>query len=371
MATQALRYLSQSDGFIPQATGQVIAFVRKESEFALNRYVQYVPTPATVGLYAVLGRDDFVRVTGDERYAWEDGDDRPTGESEKLSFQYVPFRTFRRDYPWRIGYMALEQTAKHGSWDPKPAHMDKAISQCMTNRTYRIQQLVQTSGNWPSTNKAAANTLNGGAGYLTTGSDDPASSNYLAIFKTLSAAAQRIHLLTNGKVKPNKTRTLVSPALALKIAQTSEIQNYCRESPVSKQLLEEGFDPQYEMWGLPKSYKGFQFVVEDAPFVNTQPNVTTNSGTEGQVPEASLGTTGRQYIFQDTSVVMLSQPSGLDGEYSAPSFSTVQLYHYKGLAQVSAFEDTKHERVDGHVTENIKEVLAAPFSGFYISDVAP
>lgn len=369
MATQALRYLSGSNGFLPQATGQVIAYVRKEKEFRLNRYCQYINTPATVGVYATLGRDEFIRVTNDARYAWEDGDDRPQGESEKIPWQWVEFRTFRRNYAWRVGYQQLEQTAKFGAWDPKPAHMDMAISKAMTNRTYRVQQLLQTSANWPSTNTATANSLNGGAGPLTTGSDDPASPNYLAIFKCLAGAAQKIHLYTNGKVKPDQTRTVVSPALALMIAQTSEIQNYCRQSPVAQKLLEDGFDPQYEQWGLPKRYKGFEFVVEDSPMVNINPQVSTMTGTAGAVPEAAIGTSGRQYVWQDTSAVMVSQPESLDGEYGAPSYSTVQLYHYKGLLQVTAFESAEHERIQGNVTENIKEILAAPFSGMLITDV--
>lgn len=370
MATQALRYLSGSDGFIPKSTGQLIAHMRKESEFNLNRYVQYIPTPATVGVYALIGRDEAIRVTNDERYAWEDGDDRPSGESEKIPYQWVEFRTFRRDYPWRLGYQALEQTAKFGAFDPKPLHMDMAVSKCMTNRTYRVQQLLQTAANWPSTNTSDCNTINGGAGKLTQGSDNPDSPNYLAIFKTLVNSAQRIHLLTNGKVRPDKTRTIISPNVARLMAQTSEIQNYCRQSPVSEQLLKEGWDPQYNQWGLPKSYKGFQLVVEDSPFVNINPNTTNESGTAGQVPEAPLSTSGRQYIWQDSSAVMVAQPGSIDGEYNSPSYSTVQVYHYEGLAQVEAFESQEHRRISGHVVENIKEVLAAPFSGFCITGIA-
>lgn len=370
MATQALRYLSGTDGYLPISTGMVIAHVRKESEFPINSYVQYISSPARLFMYDVLGRDDFIRLTNDERYAWEDGDDRPQGISESLSFQKVSGRTSRRDYPWRIGYEALELTAKFGGWDPKPAHMDKAISLAMTNRTYRTQQLIQTQSNWPATNYATANQLNNGAGTLVQGSDDPNSPNYLGIFKALSAAAQRIHLLTNGKVRPSKTRTVVGPNLALRIAQTSEIQNYCREGPAAQKLLEEGFDPQYEQWGLPRMYKGFRFIVEDSPMVNTEPNVTTNSGGEGAVPEAALGTTGRQYVFQDTSAVMLSQVGGLDGTYGTSSYSTVQCYHHKGLLRVSAFESAEHERISGHVTESIKEVIACPFAGFFISGVS-
>lgn len=367
MATQALRYLSQSDGFIPQATGQVIAFVRKESEFALNSYVQYVPTTTKVGLYALLGRDQFIRVISSERFAWEDGDDRPTGEWNKIPYQWVPFRTFRRDYPWRIGYEALEQTSRYGSWNPKLAHMDMVISQCMTERTNRVQTLLQTAASWPSTNTASANTLNNGAGKLTTASSDPNSPNYLAIFKTLSGAAQRVNLLTNAKVKPGQLVTIVSPGLALAMAQTSEMVEYCKSSPVAKDILENGLDPQYTLWGLPKTYRGFKFIVEDTPYVNVNPNTTNQSGTEGQVPEASLSTSGRQYAWQDTSAVMVARPGGLDGEYGAPSFSTVQIYHKGGLLEVEAFEDPKNRRVDGHVSEDTVAVLAAAFAGFQIT----
>ena len=38
------RYFGAFNGYLPQATGLVVAFIRKESEFPLNRYCQYIPT---------------------------------------------------------------------------------------------------------------------------------------------------------------------------------------------------------------------------------------------------------------------------------------------------------------------------------------
>jgi hypothetical protein len=66
---------------------------------------------------------------------------------------------------------------------------------------------------------------------------------------------------------------------------------------------------------------------------------------------------------------MLTRPGGIDGEYGAPAFETVQLYHYGGLLEVKMFDDARNERVDGHVQENIAQVIAAQYSGMLVTGV--
>lgn len=197
---------SASNGFVAEPTGQVIQYIRNESEFPLNRYVKYIQSPKTVGLYAVVGRDEMVRIVNDSQYAWYDGDERPRGDANKVPFETVEFATFRRDYPWTLGYMTIEQATV---WKPKLTHMGAAISKAMTLRTNRVLSLAQTSANWPSSQVATANTLNGGAGGWATASDDPSSPNYLAIYKSLMEAARRINLATNAKVKPKDLKLVV------------------------------------------------------------------------------------------------------------------------------------------------------------------
>src|SRR5258707_7197914 len=101
---------SSTNGFIAEPTGQVIQYIRNEGEFPMTRYVRYIPTPKTVGLYAVIGRDEMVRVVSDNQFGWYDGDERPRGDSHKNVFETVEFATFRRDYPWTLGYMTIEQS---------------------------------------------------------------------------------------------------------------------------------------------------------------------------------------------------------------------------------------------------------------------
>ena len=347
-----LRYISPTNAFLPEMTGQVIAYVRKESDFSLNKYVQYVDGP-TLGVYCKMGRDQFVRRVTDAEFAWEDGDERPRGEYQKVPFELTEYRTFRRDYPWSVGNKAIA-TAK--AFKPKAVHASMAISIAMTNRTARVVSLLETSSNW-GTHTADANTLNGGRGNWANASGDPTSPNYLAIFRSLVEMGRRINLATNAVVKPNNGVCVVSPGLAIAMSQTSEIHEYCKESQYAKEILEKGMDPQYQLFGLPATYKGFTFVVEDSPMVDERAKA---SGVEA--------TTNRDYIKADSTAIWCSRPGGLDGEYGAPSFSTVQLYHYGGLLEVEGFDDAKNRRYEGHVSEDIKEVLASSVSGFLVTN---
>lgn len=346
-----LRYLSAYNGFLPKETGEVVAFIRKPDEFALNKYVQIVQTDATVGVYLKMGLDEPVRSVNRDLAAWEDGDERPRGEVNKHRFQFAEFSTKRRDYPWVLGYKSIAQA----SWRPKVVHMDDAISQCMTERTSRVITKLEATSNWGS-NYEAANTLNSGAGTWATASDDPSSPNYNAIYKTLLAAAQTIHKGTNGKVRPKDLRCVISPGLAIAMAQSAEMTNYLRQGPAALQVLKVGMSDQEELWTLPQRYKGFEFVVEDAVIVGEW---AAASGTEA--------TTNRTYIKSDTSAVLVSRPGGLDADYGTKSYSTIQVYHYGALMEVEAFDDPENRRVKGHVTEDVAEVMPCTQAGFLIT----
>jgi hypothetical protein len=357
-----LRYVGQYSGYLPKETGQVVAFVRKKDQFTLNEYVQWVSAPTPLGLYKRYDRDGFVRLVSGDRQAWEDGNRRPVRGENKLREEWDDFRCQRKSFDWTLGYLALENTK---NFELKPAHMAMATSQAVTELTDRTMTLLQAPANWPTTNTADANTLNGGRGKWSAASDDPADdAHYNAIFLTLTAAADTINLYTNGRVMPGDLRVILSPTAARKIAATPEITNYCRESPAAKEILEKGLDSQYSTWGLPKSYKGFQFCVEAAPKVSEYPTASA-VGLTG-VGEA---TTNRTRMKNDTTAIIVSRPGGLDGEFGTPSFSTVQLFHHGSQVEVEAFDKPEDRLVDGHVTTHVAVELAAGFSGFLITSI--
>jgi hypothetical protein len=351
-----LAHVGGFNGYMPVLSGQVIAYTMKPEKFALNKYVQYVPTTKDNGAFVQLGVDAFVRAVSDEEDAWEDGDDRTQmGEYNKIPYKMVPFRTQRRNTAWQLGQKAIEQT---DAFKLKPAHVDMATSIRMTKRTKVVIDTLQTSSNWGA-NTAAANTLNGGKGKWNLGSSTEGSANYLAIYSTLVECARRINLATNNTVTPTDLRVVVSPAAAIKISSAPEMVDYVKQSPYAREVLEKGFDAQFQLWGLPSSYRGFQFVVEGAPIVTEREKA---SGTEA--------TTNRTNIKNDTTAIVVAQPGGLIGEYGAiGNFSTVQIYYYGGMLEVEAFSDPENRRVRGHVSDDIKVVIASPISGFLITSI--
>jgi hypothetical protein len=364
VVTGNLRYLSAYNGFQPEITAQVVASCRDENKFKLNRYIQYVPTALPQGQYCAMGRDEFVRVVSDQESAWKDGDFRPFNRTTQLPFVMMPFTTFRRDYSWVLGYGAINNTTV---FKPKVAYMRMAISKAMTNRTNRVITLLLNTANW-GTNYGNVFSLTGINAVWAAGSDDPNNSNYNLIFKTLVQPARNINLATNAVVEPTDLRVVIGPDLAIAIAESAELNNYVRECTDSVRLLEGGWDPQYDMWGIPKRYKGFEFVVENAPLVNVRPSQANFSATLPLQPAEDSAS--RSYIMPKTSAVVLSRPYGLDGELGFPSYSTCQIFHHGGLLQVKVFDDPKHELVDGHVEEDIHEQVVSNVSGYLIQATA-
>jgi hypothetical protein len=321
--------------------------------------VQYIEAPKVVGVYAQLERDAYVRVVTDAEFAFEDGDERPTGKYNQLRWQWNEFRTFRRDYPFMLGWQAQEQAG--GGWKPLAAHAEMVTMQAMTNRTNRIATLLQTSGNWPATNVASVGSLAPGGGFWKNASDDPSNPAYNTIQRSLMAAVRKINLLTNSAVSFADLKLVVSPDLAIDMATSPEIKNYIRESPVALAEVKGDLSNYNLQWGLPVTVYSLPIVVEDASIVTSRPLA---AGTE------ATADVDRVYCFSKTSAVLASRVGGLDGIYGSPSFSTIQLYHHGGLLRVLTFDDSRNERTDGHVEENFKEVLAAGVAGFLITGTA-
>lgn len=353
MATQ--RYLSAYNGYIPQATGVVISYIRDPKAFKLNKYVQYVESPTTVGVYARTNRDQPVRVVTDADFVWADGADRPAGDWNQIPFEWIEFSTLRRDYPFRIGNMALRQAKD--TWKPLEHHAGMTASQAMTNRTARIVSMLETASNW-GVSTDTATSLNGGAGKWDTASSEPSEPTYNAIRKSLLQATMRINLATNGIVQPSDLVLVISPVTAIAMASSAEIHNYLKFGPFSKAQLE-GSENQNLQWGLPPSLYGHELIVEDASRVTVRPSA-----------DGSLATgSDRSYIKSPDSAIFLSRKGGINGIYMGRTFATVQMFWNEYEMAVFTFDDPKHERTDGHVVDNFAEKLVAPEAGYLITGV--
>lgn len=335
------------------ATGQIISYIRSPKDFKLNKYAQMIETPVTVGAYAKYDRDQPVRVVTDADFVFADGADRPSGDWNQPRFKWVEFTVKRRDYPVRIGDMALKQ-AQQGL-KLKEHATGQIASQAMTNKTSRVMDLIETTANW-GTATDTANNLNGGAGLWSTASDTPGDPNYNAIKKTLTNCFVRINKTTNAVVQPKDLLLVINPELAMTMANTAELHNYLKYGPFSKAQLEDANFNDNMVWGLPPTLYGVELVVEDSPYVSSRPTVSDADGT-------------RAYAKTTDSAVLCSRKGGINGTYGAPSFSTIQIYWHEWEMAVYTFDDPRHLRTEMHVMDCYSEQLAAPEAGFLIRSV--
>jgi hypothetical protein len=354
------RYISPYNVAIPQATGQVIQYIRNADDFRVNKYVQLIESPGITGVYFVIDRDTPPRVVEDATFAWADGADRPTGQWNQLSFNTQGFQCQRRAIPWRLGQQAIEMAKDF--WDVMASETASSAQQAMTLRTWRVIKMAENVSNW-GTNTADAGTLNGlgATGTWDKASDDPADTgSYNAIKKSLLAALSFITLQTNSAIKVKDLRLIISPELAELMANSAEISHVRQFGPYSQANLE-GSDQEFiERWGLPPRLYGIEIVIEDAVRVTDRPAAGKGTGT--------LATTNRVYIKSISSAILASRPGGLDGAPGSKSFSTFQVYWYENLMNVEAFWDAQNKRVDGSIVEQFCEVLAAPEAGMLITN---
>ncbi len=348
------RYLSPTNPFVPEASGQAIAYVRDKKRFKLNQYVQLIKVEKPIVLYALLDPDLPVRVPNVDYFRWAPGTYRPQMWNNTGSFQWVTVEVNRYSIGYTTDYQALDVAE---GWNPKAFFNASIITQAMSLMTQRFVTLMTTSTNWPSTNTADANTLNGGAGTWATASDVPGSPHFLAIKKTIDAATRAITLATNGMVQKSEMKLVLGPDLANAMSETAEIHHYLARQERSINVLK-GTEPDVTIdYGLPNPLYGLEVVVEDSPIVTEMPNITSTAAT-----------TNRTFIYPATVANIVTRVGGVDGNYGSPSATTLQRYFYKYDMAIEAFDRPRHKLFETYVVDQFAEVLAASRAGFLITN---
>lgn len=354
------------NAYIPEASGQVISYIRDPSKYRLMQYTQLVRSLKPVGVFYKIHPDDSQRLVNDKMFIWPDAHRRPRNDDDALRHDTVEFQTVRRNFDAYLGWDTIETA------DLKVlvGHTAKIRNKAQMSRTQRVITLGETAGNW-GTHTATAISLNGGAGYWDLAASDESSINYLAIKKTLDEVARRIHLDTNGVVgdfgedgEQNGLMLVLSPGAALKISQSAEIHSYLRESVYALPQLQGGKRGQNAIWGLPEYLYGWKVVVENAVRVSEP-----LQADGGEAVTTGGAAAPRRFIKGDDSAICCTRPGGLDGQYGAPSYSTFQLYYYDKEMALETFDEPKDRLTELHCVIHDKEVLAAPASGFLITDI--
>jgi hypothetical protein len=347
----AYGYPSGSNTFVAQweATLPIVSATRDASKFAFADYVEYKTVEKRWFRYIRLDLDEPARVVTTQEFAWAPGQDAP-GVPNIGAFTYVDAATTKYAFPWTMAQEAIDQA----DWDIPASQLGIIQQKAMTNRVILGSTLLQTPGNWPSSNTNTVNSLNGGAGPFNTASSDPSSAFYLAIKKALVNACTTIVLQTNASIKWRDVRMVSSPKLMNAMGNSAEVYDFVKGSPDAF-ARQKGEDVQVGEYGMPSKYI-VDLLTEDAVRVTSRPNVT-----------AGIGTTGtRGFVWQDAFPVLLSRKGGVEGKFGGSSLSTVQLYSYREM-EVYTKNDVDNERQMGRIVDDFVIVLPFGQSGFLMT----
>lgn len=357
-----LRAMGPFNGTLPVPTGMVQGFMRDPKKMPYLKYTQLIPAPEILFMYAKLDPDEAVRLVNLNEFTWAYDDYRPTGKAWQPRVEWLSNSTDRWDFPYTIGNATKRIWSKNGI-DPQALFDRLRANHAALHRAVRVVNAM-TGASWGA-NTTPLNTLLGtsGAGWdkssgqekLVDGTTNP---NFQIIRRSLMAIKRRMHLATNAALTGEELICVIPPAVAIAIAQSGEMVEFLKGSPFAKDLT----DWNVVNWGLPPTYGGFTFVVEDTPrcFINQK-----EDGTVADVTVASE----KDYILSADTVFFASRPGGIDGGYGYQNFSTIQCYHFNGEARVEAFSEPKHDLVEGHIVMEDKIIAASTASGFALTDV--
>lgn len=365
--SSVLRAMGPFNGQLPEATGQVVGFMRDPNRNTYLQYAQMVSVPTKGnGLYrwCELDPDMSIQVANLDEQAWGFDDYAPQGRDFQIRAKWNSGQTTR----YAFGYTIGDRTQK--GWDESGINLRAMYNRvrmghAMIHRAARVVAKIK-GYSWPGSNTSDLATLRGSAGYwdqssgveyTATGGTDAANTTFQIIKDTLNRVTRRLDLLTNNATTGEEFVCVMGPMVAQAIAKAGEIVNYLKQSTLAAPLM-----TRNKKWGVPDEYNGWKFVVEDTP------RVFIRQHADGSVADVTQSTQ-KDYIWNDDSVFFCSRAGGLDGQYGFQNFSTVQLYTYNGEARVFAFSDPEHELTRGRIDIEDDIQIAAPVSGFYLTNV--
>ena len=317
-----------------------------------------MPAPEDLFLYYLIHPDDFVTHYNQTAAIWQDGQLRPMKSGQRIRHDQVQGQCVRYDYDFQIGW----KTLKSADYNVLMANTKSAENEAMIAWTEEAIALIEDAANWNG-NTADAADLDGGATW------DAGTPENPVIKKTLGALAEQISLGTNGIVgdfeNPEDVGLilLLAPGAARRMAVTPEIHAIYKESLYADALVTRQSANPNAVWQLPARLYGFTVVVENAVQVSTSPVAAATAAATTGSPAP------RSFLKSYTSAAILSRVGGIDGEIAAPNFSTVQRDYTGTEMAVKIFDEPKHELTDGHVERCGTTKLAAPASGFLITNI--
>lgn len=348
---------------------QLVGYLRDPKKFRINEYIAFRPALSNIGVYYKLDPKQGRRFVGPDDYLWPEGAARPDGSADQMRFAMIPYRTQRRNIPCHIG----QRTVDNAAWDMILNTAQWQMQRQMTVLTNQIMAVLESSSNWGSNYNTFSQLASGTTGHFVT--DASTTNNYIKT--ALDTALININLATGLGLEPSDLNIVLSPNAAQKFSVTNEVIDFVKQSRYAGPFLEgqwrsEGRE-RYN-FSLPTMFHGYNIVVENASQVLA--NVLDD-------------TTSPTFCKSDNSAIILLKEPEREGDsvgsenQVAMNMSTFQVFYYSppegsdaekqrgpgGLAVLEAFTDTYNRRVSSHVVWDVDFALAAPETGYLITNL--
>lgn len=336
---------SGTNTFLPQMVQDnlIVGYARNKEDFAINRYVQMVPTSKNRAHYLFIDGSAAARLTNSDlrNHRWPDGERRPSGDNNVAEFEFKEIATVRNSYEYTVGHMAVEQAA----FDIHAVNSGFQGVRAMTARTQSVWNAL-AGISWGS-NTSTATALGGGV--ISAGTADGSGAGFVWK-KIVNKAIQQIRKATYGAVGAKDIICVMSPLVAETLSESKEIHAYVKESPFAQAQLRGDAPGLNTNYGLPDVLYKINVVVDDTFKVTSKRKAT-------EVVSA---------VADDNAVYFVSRPGGLVMPYGGISFSTLQMFVREEMS-VEISTDTKNRLDQGYVTDDYGVYGVAPASGYYVS----
>jgi hypothetical protein len=329
------------------ASGKLkVEFSRNPNSFDLPNYAQLKTSQKDEGYYLRINVEQAGRLVGGEldETVWADGADRPQHNDGTEAFAWLPFKTQRHAFPFKLGQKAKEQA----DWDITGTHGAIAAQRAMTSRTRMAVKALTNSNNWDASHIADVTAIAGNTGtwaQSTTARQD--------IKRSLFYGAELIDLDTLGAVQQGQLHIVMNPTTAKAISMTQEIVDHIKGSPDALAQVQ-GKQGKFHKYGLPDTLYGFPITIERTVMV------TSRRGAASPV---------RSRVMPTGNVFMLSKVGELGAENEGPEFSTLTIFAYEEMS-VESKDDQDNRRHLGSVVDDVCAVITAPATGFWFSNVS-
>ena len=245
----------------------VVDFARNINKFAVNRYTQVVPVTKVAGYYLEMTVEEAGRLLYDDlrNFVWYDGQAAPEGNEGTESFQYKPFETVRRSFPFLLGDLTIDQA----SWNILAQHSSIKSRQAMTGRTQLAVNALTDAANYPASHQLDIPSIPGNSGTW-----EDSTTARQDIKRSLNTAAEVILDDTLAAIELDDLMVVISSELAARMSECQEVVDYIKGSPEALAQIKGELPGENAMYGLPNKLYGFPIVVEKTRKVTSRKGIT-------------------------------------------------------------------------------------------------